>query len=98
MHSQDDPLDRGEARGVYSGVRLDSALMAGDAKGAKQPHRYLVLGYSCADFPFSIVADTVCLPVDLLHQPHENPPKISGAITNNSAIHASAETAGISNH
>lgn len=98
MHTESDPLKREQTRGIYSGVRLDSGLL-GEGKHAMKTPRTMVIGYSCFDIPFSIVADTICLPVDLFYQPHEAPPKVASVTTaNNDQLHASAVTSGASNH
>jgi uncharacterized protein YceK len=88
MHSQDDPLRRNQARGIYSGVRLDSGLLADKDKGDPTP-RAMVIGYSCFDIPFSAVADTFCLPLDLFIRPNEIVLKNPGGTAND---HTSAET------
>lgn len=71
MHSGNDPLVQGQGEGIYSGVRLDSAMLADRTNDGMKDPRPMVVGYSIVDLPFSTLADTICLPVDLFHKPHE---------------------------
>lgn len=51
----------------YPGIRADVHVMAESGNEFETtPHRVAFLGYGLMDFPFSLVADTVLFPIDLV--------------------------------